>query len=311
MKLFSSEIIDWLIEGDNSIKYQVYRDLLDINKPELQENIQKDSWAWQILQNKQSSGHWGLSYYQPKWISTHYTLLLLKNLAINPELTEVADTLKLIIAKEIGSDGGINPSTGTKFSDVCINGMFLNFAAYFRINEVDIVSIIDFIISQQMVDGGFNCQKNRSGANHSSFHSTISVTEGINEYLKNGYSYRKDELKQILDESIEFMLQHRLFKSDKTGLVINKQFTIFSYPCYWKYDVLRGLDLFQNLKLTYDSRLDDAFELLLSKRKPNGKWNLGSKHPGKTHLEMEKPGTPSRWNTLRALRVFKHFEIEI
>lgn len=311
MEVYKNEILTWLLDSDDTLKYQVYRDLLNEIKPELQEKIYENSWTAKILQKRQPNGHWGLSYYQPKWISTHYTLLELKNMAISINLPEITDSINLIIANEKGLDGGINPSGGTKYSDICINGMFLNFTSYFRADEKNLASIVDLIISQQMPDGGFNCQKNRQGAIHSSFHSTISVIEGINEYLKNGYSYKKAELKNILYDSVEFMLQHKLFKSDKTGLVINKKFTVFSYPCRWKYDVLRGLDFLCDANIAYDKLLDEAISLLISKRKENGTWNLGAIHPGKIHFEMEKLGRPSKWNTLRAMRVLKYYNIDV
>ena len=105
---------------------------------------------------------------------------------------------------------------------MCINGMVLNYASYFKSNQKDLESIVDNILSQQLEDGGFNCRLNRSGAKHSSLHTTISVLEGILEYKKNNYSYRIDELLKAKEESEEFMLIHRLFKSDKSGEIIDK-----------------------------------------------------------------------------------------
>jgi len=110
-------------------------------------------------------------------------------------------------------------------------------------------------------------------------------------------------------ESREFILQHRLYKSDKTGEIIDNKMTRFTYPCRWRYDVLRALDYFQDTKVSYDSRMDDAIELLLQKRTSDQKWKLQAKHPGEVHLDMEIPGKKSRWNTLRAMRVLKYFGV--
>ncbi len=168
----------------------------------------------------------------------------------------------------------------------------------------------DFLTGQQMNDGGFNCHSNRKGAVHSSLHTTLSVLEGILEYSRNGYNYRTDELQKIAEESLEFILQHRLYKSDKTGKIIDEKFTRFSYPCRWRYDVMKALDYFQDARISYDPRMDDALDLLVRKRTPEKKWLLQAKHSGQTHVDMEIPGNPSRWNTLRAMRILKHFGLE-
>jgi hypothetical protein len=193
--------------------------------------------------------------------------------------------------------------------DICINGMVLNYASYFKVDEILLKPLLDYLLNNQMPDGGFNCQSPRKGANHSSLHTTLSVLEGLHEFRKNGYKYRFSEIIEIESNCIEFMLQHRLYKSDKPGKVINPNFTRMPYPPRWKYDILRCLDFFQYAKIPYDKRMSDAIKLLLSKRSPNGYWKLHAKHPGTIHFEMEKAGQPSRWNTLRALRVLKHYNL--
>jgi len=299
--------IKWLLEGDVSIQYQVFRDLLSMEQPDLQQRIATEGWGQVLLSKRLSNGHWGRSFYQPKWTSSHYTLLELKNLAIDPFVPEIRQTVDLIIRNEKCTDGGINPVGGTKVSDVCINGMFLNYASYFRVPEAQLKSVVDFLIAQQMPDGGFNCHSNRKGAVHSSLHTTLSVLEGILEYSRNGFSYQLKKMNQMTRESTEFILQHHLYKSDKTALVIDEKMTRFSYPCRWRYDVLRALDYLQDARLSYDCRMDDAVELLLRKRKGERKWLLQAKHSGQAHVDMEIVGKPSRWNTLRAMRVLKHF----
>lgn len=302
-------VIQWLLSGDISIQYQVYRDLLCTDKPDFQHLIKSEGWGNQLLSKRLENGHWGQRFYQPKWTSTHYTLLDLKNLAIDPEIPCIQETLKLIFREEKGPDGGIRPIGSTMKSDVCINGMFINYACYFQVEESDLNSVIDFLLSQHMKDGGFNCYSNRKGCVHSSLHTTLSVLEGILEYARNGYTYRLSELLSAAAASREFILMHRLYKSDKTGNIIDPKMTMLSYPCRWRYDILRALDYFQNAGIAWDQRMEDAIELLLKKRSKEGTWPLQNKHPGQTHFEMEKPGKASRWNTLRALRVLKRYEI--
>ncbi len=238
------QIIGWLLEGDVSIQFQVHRDLLHAGRPRLRNRIAKEGWGAQFLSLRRADGHWGRGFYQPKWTSTHYTVLDLKNLGVSPDHEPMIETVKMILKEHKGEDGGVNPARSINQSDVCIGGMALNYACYFRMPEEMLQSIVDFLIAQQMGDGGFNCRSNRSGAVHSSLHSTISVLEGLLEYESGGYGYRLAELSQIAADSREFILQHRLFRSDHTGEIIDKRFLLLSYPSRWYYDILPRVGLF-------------------------------------------------------------------
>jgi hypothetical protein len=284
----------------------VHRDLLGEELPDLQQRVDHEGWGAEFLSHRKLEGHWGDRFYQPKWISSHYTLLDLRYLEI-PVNEEIKETILDILDNNRESDGGVNPGKTIKVSDVCINGMFLNFATYFGTPEEQLESIVDFLIGVQMDDGGFNCKSNRSGAVHSSLHSTISVLEGITEYKKQGYTYRIDELKRIEPMAQEFILKHRLYRSDHTGEIIDNRMLMLSYPSRWRYDILRCLDYFRDSGVDYDPRMSDALKVLMKKRRKDGRWPVQAKHPGKTHFDMEETGRPSRWNTLRSLRVLNHF----
>lgn len=305
------EIINWLLDGDVAVQYQVHRDLFESNQKYLQDRIAKEGWGANFIKRRNQNGHWGQKFYQPKWTSTHYTLLDLKNLGISPEVPEICETLKWILDNLKSPDGGILPIGVDKKSDICVCGMFLNYACYFGTQEEKLESIVDFLLSQWMADGGFNCLSNTRGAKHSSLHTTLSVLEGILEYSLNGYKYRLPELKNVEDPAREFILQHRLFRSDHTGEIIDKRMLMLSYPSRWRYDILRTLDYFQCAKVSYDPRMKDAIDVILKKRSTNGRWRLQARHSGQVHFDMEKTGEPSRWNTLRALRVLKHFNLKI
>lgn len=306
----NQQIINWLLEGDVSIQYQVWRDLLGSDKKELQIRIANEGWGNSILSKRNSDGQWGDRFYQPKWISTHYTLLDLRNLNIPSNNEIVQETIELILQNNMADDGGIQlgPST-SQHSDVCVNGMFLNYASYFKTPEKKLHSIIDSILNEIMPDGGFNCRTTRSGAKHSSLHSTISVLEGFFEFIKAGHTYRKEEIISSQKSSIEFILLHQLFLSDRTGQIINKNFLKLTYPCRWKYDILRAMDFFQYAEIEWDNRMKAAIAVLKTKQNNEGSWNMPAAHPGQVHLVMETAGKASRWNTLRVLRVLKHFEI--
>lgn len=303
-----SNLIKWLNEGDVSIQYQVHRDLLGEERNDLQRNIKSEGWGSAYLKHQNENGHWGKNYYNPKWISTHYTLLTIKNLGIQKDVESIQSILHQLLYQDRNFEA-VQKSfhKSVLYDDVCVNGMFLNFASYFMGVEEKLEEIVDFILSQQMEDGGFNCQKNRSGARHSSLHSTLSVLEGLNEFLIQGNEYKKADIRKVIKEAEEFILMHRLYLSDRTGHVINPAFLKFPFPCRWRYDILRAMDYFQNANTDFDERMDPAIDFILSKRMDSGRWKVNAKYPGKSFFIMEKAGRESRWNTLRALRVMKKY----
>lgn len=306
-----NQIIQWLLKGDVSIKYQVHRDLLGDDRDDLQDRIANEGWGKKFLSKRNSSGHWGDRFYQPKWTSTHYTLLDLRNLNLNPNNEIIKETIELVLDMGKAEDGGIplGPST-VKHSDVCVNGMFLNYASYFNTAENKLYSIVDSILQEIMPDGGFNCRTIRTGAKHSSLHTTISVLEGFYEFQKSGYTYRQKDIQQAKESAEDFILLHQLFLSDHSGEIIKKDFLKLTYPGRWRYDILRALDYFQYTKVKHDQRMNAAIQVILKKRNKNGTWNMQAAHPGQVHFIMERAGIPSRWNTLRALRVLKQFKID-
>lgn len=309
--MIKQQITEWLLEGDASIQYQAWRDLLGSDKKNFQDRIAIEGWGLNFLLKQHSNGHWGDRFYQPKWISTHYTLLDLRNINLPNKNEAVQKTIELVLQNDKAEDGGIRlgPST-SQYSDVCVNGMFLNYASYFKASEIILQSIVDSILAEIMTDGGFNCRTTRSGAIHSSLHSTISVLEGFTEFQKAGYNYRKKEISDAINSGIEFILMHRLFLSDRTGQLIDKNFLKLTYPCRWQYDILRAMDFFQYAGVKWDNRMTEAITYLLKKQNKDRTWNMQAAYSGQVHFIMEKAGKPSRWNTLRMLRIKKHFGIE-
>ena len=306
-RVTGTRVLDWLLAGDVSIQYQVRRDLLGEDAPRLRARIATEGWGARYLACRHLGGSWGLRFYQPKWTSSHYTLLDLRTLEMAPHQKLVLESIHKIALEEKCPDGGIGPGLTVRLSDVCVNGMFLNYASYFGEPESSLCSIVDFILDQRMEDGGFNCMKNRSGAHHSSLHSTLSVLEGIREYAANGYRHRLDELQAAATAGREFILMHRLFKSDHTGEIIHKDMLRLSFPPRWKYNILRALDYFRAVDAPWEERMGDALEIVVAKRRPDGRWTLPAAHPGQVHFAMEETGQPSRWNTLIALRVLNAY----
>ncbi len=299
-------IVEWLLKGDVSMQYQVKRDILGASIKEqnaLQKRISREGFGAKYLANRSDWGGWGRSFYQPKWTCSHYTLLEMKNIGFPQNCPEAKAETARILKEEKGGNGSI-------MDDVCINGMVLNYASYFGAKEEALKSLVDYILEMRMADGGFNCRKSRSGAEHSSLHSTICVAEGIAEYMKQGYTYRIGGLVGAKETSQEFMLQHRLYKSDHTGEIIDKKMLMLSNPPRWRYDILRALDYFQAARAGYDERMGDALEVLMGKRRNDGTWPSQMRQPGEVFFEMEQTGKPGRWNTLKALRVLKAYRKE-
>ena len=307
MDVLDTGIVSWLLQGDVAIQYQTHRDLLEAERPDLRARIAVEGWGKRFLDTRSPDGSWGLEFYRPKWTSSHYTLLTLKRLAIAPDNLLIRKSIDKIISEYKTMDGGIGCSRATKKSDVCVNGMFANYASYFGAPEDALCPVVDFILSEHMADGGFNCQSNRSGAHHSSLHSTLSVLEGIHEYGRNGYTYRLPELQKAARRSREFILMHRLYKSHRTGDIINKRFLRFPVPSRWYYNILKALDHFQTIGAPYDERMQDALDVIVNKRGKDGLWRSYADLPGKVHFVMEPARDPSRWNTLMALRVLRSY----
>jgi len=300
-------MIDWLLEGDPVIQFQTKRDLLGEIDLSIKDKMLEEGWVKYYLEQQKPDGHFGQRFYQPKWTSTHYTLLDLC-LFEAPVTSSILDVIHKVLEEERGLDGGVNPHNEIQYSDVCVNGMFLNYACYFGADEEKLEGVIDYVIDSIMPDGGFNCRINRSGAKHSSVHSTLSVLEGIERYKQCGYTYRLDELKKMQASSEEFLLQHRLFRSDKTGEIIHKNMLVFSYPPRWKYNILRAMDYFRWANRPYDERMQDALVYIKSKEK-NGRWKVQAKHPGQQHIILEESRSNSRMLTLIAGRILKKYPV--
>ncbi|WP_353509009.1 hypothetical protein [Intrasporangium sp.] len=304
------EVIDWLLEGDVAVAYLTTRDLLHRDERSLQARIATEGVGAALLGARRPDGHWGRGFYQPKWTSSHYTLLELRNLGLAPDHPAAQESVRLILAANTVRDGGVNPNARSAASETCINGMTLNYASYFGAPEVDLVSLVDCLLASRVPDGGFNCHHRppTHPVEHSSMHTTVSVLEGIHSYRSAGYGHRRDELGEAADASVEFLLRHELFKSERSGEVIRADFTRVHHPPRWHFDILRGLECLATMGAPRDPRMDAALELLNARQRPDGRWTA-TVWPGATHVPPDSGREPSRWATLRALRVRYRFEM--
>jgi hypothetical protein len=305
-----NKLIDWLLSGDVSIQYQVKRDLLNSSKEELtslQEQIPLKGWGRKFLSKRdKKSGLWGGGIYTPKWISTHYTLLDLKNLCIPQTNKEYRESSEILLDRLWFNNGIVAKN---RLQDICVSGMLLSICGYAKIQSPKFNEIIDYLIHHHLTDGGWNCNWAR-GSKVSSVHTTLTVLEGIHDLESNKYYYRIEELNSLRDKAHEFLLKRNLYKSLSTGEPIDNNFLALTYPCRWRYNTLRCLDYFQSVNTPYDIHIQDAINILISKRSKNGKWKVQHRIAGQVHFDMEKTGDYSRWNTLRALRVLKKYSVE-
>lgn len=296
----------WLLEGDPSIRWQVRRDLLNqpLVKVEAERRkIEKEGWGKRLLDLQDSDGRWGGGMYGPKFISTTYTMLTLRLFGLPPNNPQAKRACKLFLDEGFYADGGINffSRTAWKHSETCVTGMILSMLAYFRYSDGRLHAIADHLVNQQMKDGGWNCESYK-GATHSSFHTTISALEGLYEY-ECMFPEKKKRIGKIRARGHEFLLTHRLYKSHRTGKIFDPKMTNMPFPPRWRYDFLRALDYFQACHAPKDERMSDAIKLLQSKQKKDGCWVINTGMSGEKFFDLEKAGQPSRWNTLRAMRV--------
>lgn len=312
--MITDDVIAWLMDGDPAIRWQTMRDLLDAPAREWQAEQQRTletGWGARLLALQDTNGRWGGGIYSPKWTSTTYTLLSLCTIGIPSECTAAQHGAQLVINELLGERCDAKFQQKLADCDRCIVGMILQITVYFGLEDARIDAIIENLLAERMPDDGWNCRRSRRPRpHHSSFHTTFNVLEGLREYLERQNGAQRNEVLAAEQNALAFMLQHQLCKSDKTGEIINPTFTLLSFPYRWHYDVLRGLAYFARANAAHDSRLQDAIELLYQRQRKDGLWPVQHKYTGKTFFEMEKIGGPSRWNTLRALRILRWWNSE-
>ena len=273
----------------------------------------REGWGQRLLAKQDPAGTWagGKSsdhgLYHPKWTSTTYTMLLLRDFGLPASNRQARKACALLLDQGLQRDGGINYGWWG-VSETCVTGMVLSILSAFEYDDDRLEGVVDHLLKQQMPDGGWNCRRRR-GATHSSVHTTISALEGLRYYeLHRGQKLAA--VRSAQHQAREFLLMHRLFRSDRTGEVIKPIFIRFSFPPRWHYDILRALDYFQSVNAPRDSRLDEAIDIVRNARDEEGRWPLQNVYKGKTYFQMERVGGPSRWNTLRALRTLKWWDRE-
>ena len=310
----TDDTIRWLLEGDPAIRWQVLRGFLGAAERTVEserEKVARTGWGARLLAKQDPEGTWagGMSsdggLYSPKWISTTYTMLLLRDAGLPSTNRQARTACGLLLEGGLQCDGGINYGWRGR-SETGITGMVLSIRSHFEYDDDRLDTLADHLLGQQMADGGWNCRKDL-GATHSSVHTTISLLEGLRLYEL--HCERKVQaIRAAQRRGREFLLVHRLFRSQRAGDIIKPVFLRFSFPPRWHYDILRALDYFQAVNAPRDQRLGEAIDIVRSTQREDGRWMLQNRYKVKTYFELERLGAPSRRNTLRASRVLKWWE---
>lgn len=301
-----ARIHEWLLTGDPSIRWQTMRDLLDEAPPVVaieRARVAQEGWGQQLLAKRGQDGRWGGGLYSPKWTSTLYTLLLLRRLGLDPANDEAQQGAQLLVDQGEWVDDAIIFWKSTKTIDLCVVGLALSVFSYFEIRDERIDNMVTGLKRRQLDDGSWD--DIRDVANKE-FHTTIALLEGLKDYARQ--VPEGPDVEAMLVAGREFLLTRRLFGSEASTDPIDPAFTRFSFPPRWHYDVLRALDHFGAAHAPFDTRLNEALDIVEKRQRPDGTWLLQNPHPGRTWFELESSRQPSRLNTLRALRVLRAYQ---
>ena len=302
-----SKHVDWLMDGDPSIRWHVMADLLDAPRSAVhaeRARVAAEGWGRSLLAVQDEDGGWASALYSPKWTSTTYTLLLLDWLGVPGDNPKALAGSELLWRSARFFDGGLTLAKTIDEPETCISGMLVKLASVFGVDDDRVDSTVDWLIGQQLLDGGWNCESVRSGAKHGSVHTTISVLEGLMAY---GEASRSTPVAEAMDAGAEFFLDHRLYRSHRTGEVMNDAFKRFPFPPQWHFDIMRGLEFFRSIGARPDERLVDAIDVIREGRRREGTWSKHQTYPGRYWFQLE-PAGPSRWSTLRALRILRWWD---
>jgi hypothetical protein len=306
-------VIQWLLDSDPSIRWQVMQDLIGASADEVaaeRAQVATRGFGAQLLAMQSDDGTWGNAAWNRGWNSTMHVLILLRDMGLDPASSEARHALGLVRERvtwlgDEAFDG--NPFFAGEI-EPCINGQVGAAGAYFA---QDVQGIIQRLLGEQLADGGWNCEA-ENGATRGSFNTTICVLEALLAHEQSVGASAEVTEARLRGE--DYLLERRLFRRRSTGEVIaydrkgGAVFTRLAFPTWWHYDILRGLEYLRRADVVPDARIDEAINLVASKRQEDGRWLLDVQYPGVMPIEIDDgEGQPSRWITLRALQVLNWY----
>lgn len=306
-------VLAWLLDSDASIRWQVMRDLTDAPEHVVaseRARVAAEGWGARLLSLQDADGRWAGAAWNHGWNSTMHVLWLLCHMGIEPASAEARRAIDRVREHVTWQGCGPEECDDNRFfegeTEPCINGQVAMAGAYFK---QDVSAVVDRLLGEQLPDGGWNCDAPHDST-RSSFNTTICVLEALLEFERAFDAPPVVTAARLRGQ--EYLLERRLFRRRSSGEVIERDrksggnWTHFAFPAWWHYDVLRGLDYLRSAKTTPDERMDEAIALVAAKRDADGRWPLDNRYSGVMPIEMnEVVGRPSRWNTLRAMRVLR------
>jgi len=311
-----ASVVQWLLDSDPSIRWQVMRDVIRAPADEVateRARVAREGAGAQLLAVQGADGQWGGAAWNRGWNSTMHVLMLLREMGLEPASDGARHAMALVRDRVTWRGDAAYDGRSFFLGEVepCINGQVGAVGAYFG---QDVQGIVNRLLVEQLADGGWNCEA-ANGALSSSFNTTICVLEALLEYERACGGL--PEVTRARRRGQEYLLERRLLRRRSTGEVIERDrkgggaWTSFAYPTWWHYDVLRGLDYLRCAGVAPDERVAEAIALVASKRDRDGRWPLDTRYPGSMPVQMDDgEGRPNRWNTLRALRVLRWYSEE-
>ena len=307
-------VIRWLLDSDPSVRWQVMQDLIGAPADEVaaeRARVATEGAGARLLALQAPDGRWGGTAWNRGWNSTMHVLMLLREMGLDPASDQARRAVGLVRDRVTWQGWGPQEADDNPFFagevEPCINGQVGAVGAYFR---QDVRGIVDRLLAEQLPDGGWNCEA-ANGSTRSSFNTTICVLDALFEHERAVGASPKVTGARLRGQ--DYLLERRMFRRLSTGEVINDRkgnhnWTRFAFPTWWHYDVLRGLEYLRRAGVVPDERVGEAIDLVASKRDGDGRWPLETRHAGEMPVETDEgEGRPSRWNTLRALRVLNWY----
>ncbi|HEX2773351.1 MAG TPA: prenyltransferase/squalene oxidase repeat-containing protein [Micromonosporaceae bacterium] len=288
------ELVEWLLEGDPAIRWRVLQYLTDASDDEVAEErsrVATEGWGARVLAAQNPDGGWGDGVYSPKWTSTTYTLLRLLWLGLPSGHPAALRGCEQLWAWQ----------SRWRVPETCIVGILVRLTSYHGYAAPRLDGLVEYLLDQQLADGGWNCATRTDKSKHSSFHTSIQALEALDAYQSTG---GRIDVREPVRDGREFFLDHKLYQSHRTGAVAIRGSTRFPAFPEWHFDVLRGLEHFAQGDAPRDERLAEAADVVRRARRRDGRWSTYSPYPGRQWFQLEPPGA-SRWNTGRVLRVLR------
>jgi hypothetical protein len=295
-------VIDWLLDSDPAVRWQALRDLADAPADEVsaeRAKVAREGWGAQLLAAQDADGRWGGGTFFPRGIGTMDTLHLLYLLGPNPDSDEVR---RAIAPVHEAARWDYDPNLRFFEGEVepCINGRVVAIGAHFG---QDVRGVVDRLLTEQMADGGWNCEQ-ENGSTRGSFDTTINVLEGLLDY--EGATGVNGDVSVARWRGEEYLLERRLLHRLSDGEIGQKRWLEIGFPYSWPYDVVRVLDYLRQARPEPDERMTEALDIVESKRDATGRWPIDRAYHDELLVDFgEAAGKPSRWLTLRALRVLR------